>query len=741
MNLTEKEKQHLIGLIQAGQPLPKEYIYKLYADEEDVFLFWNGRSEEVTNAALPFHSIEHIDEPRKEVDHAPALFDLKGRQLSGWTNKLIWGDNKLILSSLANGPLREEIEREGGLKLIYIDPPFAVGADFGFDIEIGDEKVEKRQTVIEEIAYRDTWAQGTSSYLTMLYDRLLLMRELLAPEGTIYVHCDWRMNAFIRLALNDVFGTEQFINEISWKRAHTVKGNIGQGSKFMGANLDTIFAFGRSPKYIFNNQFTPYSEEYISSFFKYVDQENGRKYRLTSMIGPGGSAKGNPFYEVMGVSRYWRYSPETMKGLIEQGLIVQTSPGTVPQKKQYLDDGEGVSIQTLWDDITAITASSAEGTAYPTQKPEALLERIIKTSSNEGDLVADFFGGSGTTAAVAEKLGRKWITCDLGRFGIHTTRKRMIGVQRELKAAGKDYRAFEVLNLGKYERQFFMDNLVNGARKKKEQAYLNLILQAYHAQPAEGFMHLHGRKAGRLVHVGPLDVPVTKQRVLQIFEECKKTLTTKVDVLGFEFELGLLPNTFDDLRQQGVDITAKYIPKDVFDPRAVAKGQVKFFDVAYLDAKAHITKRKVKIELVDFVTKYTQDDLEEVEKQLKKGSKVVIENGKIIKLTKDKNDFTERTVLTQNWQDWVDYWAIDFNYRDKKEVIRVPQADGSVKEEWTGNYLFENEWQSFRTRKDLKLEYTSAEHEYPAAGTYQVMVKVIDILGVDTSRVMEVRVK
>jgi hypothetical protein len=363
------------------------------------------------------------------------------------------------------------------------------------------------------------------------------------------------------------------------------------------------------------------------------------------------------------------------------------------------------------------------------------------SSSNEGDLVADFFGGSGTTAAVAEKLGRKWITCDLGRFGIHTTRKRMIGVQRELKAAGKNYRAFEVLNLGKYERQFFMDNLVNGARKKKEQAYLSLILQAYHAQAAESFTHLHGRKAGRMVHVGPLDVPVTKQRVLEIFEECKSKLITKVDVLGFEFEMGLMPNVFDELREQGVDMVAKYIPKDVFDPRAVEKGQVKFFDVAYLNAKAHVSKRKVKIELIDFVTKYTQDDLEDVEKQLKKGAKVVIENGRIVKITADKDGFKTRTTLTENWQDWVDYWAIDFNYQDKKEVIRMALPDGTVKEEWTGNYLFENEWQSFRTRKEPKLEYTSVEHEYPAAGTYHVMVKVIDILGVDTSRVLEVRVK
>lgn len=736
MSLSEKEKQEIIGLIQEGRPLPKEYIYKLYADEEDVFLFWNGRNEQVTNAALPFHSIEHIDEPRQEVDHAPTMFDIKGRQLQGWTNKLIWGDNKLILSSLANGPLREEIEREGGLKLIYIDPPFAVGADFGFNIEIGGETAEKKQTVIEEIAYRDTWERGISSYLSMMYERLVLMHDLLARDGSIYVHVDSKVLHPVRLILDHIFGRDRFINEIIWKRSLP-----HNDPKKYGSIHDTILYYRKSEAFIFNPQYTGLDASYIESHYSSVD-ENGRNYQLTSLAATGAGPARRFGDKVISPPKgnHWRYSQENIDQLMAEGRIVFTSTGN-PRYKRYLDEMKGPALQSIWDDVLAVNSQADERKDYPTQKPEALLERIIKASSNEGDLVADFFGGSGTTAAVAEKLGRKWITCDLGRFGIHTTRKRMIGVQRELKAAGKDYRAFEVLNLGKYERQFFMDNLVNGARKKKEQAYLKLILQAYHAQAAESFTHLHGRKAGRMVHVGPLDVPVTKQRVLEIFEECRSKLITKVDVLGFEFEMGLMPNVFDELRAQGVDIVAKYIPKDVFDPRAVEKGQVKFFDVAYLNAKAHVSKRKVKIELVEFVTKYTQDDLEEVEKQLKKGAKVVIENGRIVKLSKDKDGFVERTTLTESWQDWVDYWAIDFNYRDKKEVIRVPQPDGTVKEEWTGNYLFENEWQSFRTRKDPKLEYTSVEHEYPAAGKYHMMVKVIDILGVDTSRVLEVRVK
>lgn len=194
INLSDKEKQHIIDCIKQGKPLSKEYIYKLYGDEEDVFLFWNGRSETVTNAVLPFHSIEHIDEPRKETDpEQMSMFDDAGRQHTGWTNKLIWGDNKLVLSSLANGPMRDEIEKQGGLKLIYIDPPFAVGADFSYNITVNDEDVTKKQSIIEEIAYRDTWGRGVSSYLTMMYERLKLMHDLLSQEGCLYLHCDWRL--------------------------------------------------------------------------------------------------------------------------------------------------------------------------------------------------------------------------------------------------------------------------------------------------------------------------------------------------------------------------------------------------------------------------------------------------------------------------------------------------------------------------------------------------------------------
>jgi len=224
--------------------------------------------------------------------------------------------------------------------------------------------------------------------------------------------------------------------------------------------------------------------------------------------------------------------------------------------------------------------------------------------------------------------------------------------------------------------------------------------------------------------------------------------------LGFEFEMGLTPQFIQklkekgasitlkfiqELKEKGVSITLKYIPRDVFDKRAVEKGQVKFYDVAYLNTKVHkVKERTIKIELTDFVTHYTQDDIEDIQANMRKGSKVVIQDGQIIKITKDKNRIINREVLTENWYDWIDYWAIDFNYEDKKEIICIHNEKDEIEEKWTGNYLFENEWQSFRTKKNPALEFMSAHHEYEKKGRYKVMIKVVDILGIDTSKIVEV---
>jgi len=377
-----------------------------------------------------------------------------------------------------------------------------------------------------------------------------------------------------------------------------------------------------------------------------------------------------------------------------------------------------------------------------------LAERIIKCSSNENDLVADPFGGSGTMAAVAEKLGRKWIVADLGKFAIHTTRKRMIGVQRLLKKEGKPYRAFEILNLGKYERQHYIGvnpNLREEEKQKqleeKEKGFLELILRAYRAEKVEGFRTFHGKKAGRLVAVGPVNLPVTRLFVEEVILECRQKHITKVDILAFEFEMGLFPNVLDEARAKGIDIVPKYIPAEVFDKRAVEKNQVVFHDVAFVEVKPLVKGNSVAVQLTDFSVFYSQDSIAAAEAALKdKGSKIVVEKGQIVKVSKDKNGIVSREVLTQHWTDWVDYWSVDFDFENKREIIRVKNAEnGEWEEVWTGDYIFENEWQSFRTKKDRTLELQSVFHEC-LPGRRKLAVKVVDIFGNDTMKIIEVNV-
>lgn len=728
MRLTDNEIRDIVKFLEAGKPLPEKYRFMLFEEKREVELVWNGKTNEVTNIVLPFQIVEQIDEPRTEKEEQSEgaqfdIFDKRGRQQTGWTNKLIWGDNKLILSSLKNGPLRKEIEDNGGIKLIYIDPPFDVGADFSMNIEIGDpasgtsEQFTKEPSILEEIAYRDTWGKGADSFISMIYERLSLMRDLLADDGSIYVHCDWRVNSYIRIILDELFGKDNFRNEIIW--CYTAPSNV---SGNFPRKHDNIYFFSKSTKGKLNLDLIriPYAAESLSRANRNVIKKGGT---------------------------------------IFDGVKLNDK-GKIPED--------------WWSDINPASRYPTEHLGYDTQKSEKLMERIIKASSDEKDIVCDFFCGSGTTLAVAEKLGRKWIGSDLGKFAIHTTRKRLIGVQRELKAKGQDFRAFEILNLGKYERQHYIGlnpNLREEEKQKqlaeKEEKFIELILYAYRADKVEGFKTFHGKKAARLVSIGPINLPVTRLFVEEVMLECRSKQITKVDILAFEFEMGLAPNIQDEAKSKGIDLALKYIPKEVFDKRAVEKNQVQFHDVSYIEVKPHYKEPKkedsfklaVAVELTDFSVYYNQDIKENIEATLKNGaSKIYVENGVIKKISKDKAGIISEEILTKKWTDWIDYWSVDFDYESKKEIIRVPKSqpgaqiriDGSTEtqqlqlenfeEVWTGDYIFENEWQSFRTKKDRSIELTSIYHEYNKKGRYKIAVKVVDIFGNDTMKVIEVGV-
>ena len=713
MELTDNEKRDIIQMIEDGDSLPDEYRFKLFDNNQKVELLWDGKTNERSNVVLPFQTIECIDEPRRKGTTSfkqSTLFDVdqRGRQIKGWSNKLIWGDNRLILSSLKNGPLRQEIEAQGGIKLIYIDPPFDVGADFSMNIKVGDESITKQSNLLEEIAYRDTWGKGNDSFIAMIYERLSLMKDLLADDGSIYVHCDWRVNSYMRLIMDEIFGKENFQNEIIW----CYRGMAVSENHYVRRHDSILFYAKNSGKQIFNWQdITEDLSDSTKKKYKHVD-ENGRRFRLH-----GRNISGSPIQNNTDIDISW----------------LEKRPDLC--RIDYLDEKKGTKPKD-WIVMDYINVMSDERVDYPTQKPEKLIERIIKASSNENDLVADFFCGSGTTMAVAEKLGRKWIGADLGKFAIHTSRKRMIKIQRELKDSGKDYRAFEILNLGKYERQYYMNinlELLDENQEKilaqKEKQFTSLILSAYKAEPVNGFNTLKGNKLGRFVSIGPIDMPVSRLFVEEVLNECIEKKLTKVDILGFEFEMGLFPDIQDYAKEHAIDLSLKYIPKDVFDKRAVEKDQVKFYDVSYIDVDYELKDNTISIELTDFAVFYNQDE-EKV--PTRKGQSILtISNGNLIKVKND-NGVPKREKITKSWTDWIDYWSIDFDYESKKEIIR--DGDEDI---WTGKYIFENEWQSFRTKKDRTLVLKSSP--YPIkTGKTKIAVKVVDIFGNDTMKIIEV---
>ena len=756
LDLTDNEKRDIISLIEQGKPLPDKYRFLLFGDKREVELVWNGKKRDVCDIVLPFQTIEQVDEPRSErsadKETQMDLFDTRGRQKAGWTNKLIWGDNKLILSSLSNGAMREEIEKNGGIKLIYIDPPFDVGADFTTDITFGDEEKSftKEPTILEEIAYRDTWGKGADSFISMIYERLVLMRDLLAEDGIIVVHCDYRMNSKLRLVLDEIFGGNRFVNEIIWRRKQSQAWLANQ----FGNTSDTLLVYSKSDDFYFTPVYSKdddNTKQYIKERFIY-DDGDGRKYMKSPLVNP--LPRPTLKYEFMGVhppKNGWLYSKKRMEELYEKNeLVIPNDRNARIYRKIFVDTYPGQMVQNIWLDIPIVNPMADERLDYPTQKPEALVGRFIKVFTKEGDIVADFFCGSGTTLAVAEKLNRKWIGSDLGKFAIHTTRKRMIGVQRQLKADEKPYRAFEILNLGKYERAHYIGinhDLRAEAQQKqiaqREKDFVDLILKAYKAQKVEGFNNFFGKKADRLVAIGPINLPVTRLYVEELLLECRTKHIGRVDILAFEFEMGLFPTIQEEAKNKGVDVKMKYIPREVFDKRAIERDQVKFYDVSFIELKPHFKKGAFQIELEDFSVFYTQDDLEASKESLGKGkTKVIVDNGKIYSISKDKNGVVQQPVLlTKKWTDWIDYWSIDFDYQSKQEIIKVlDPATGEESEQWTGDYIFENEWQSFRTKKDRTLELKTPWHECKA-GRRKVAVKIIDIFGNDTMKVIDINVE
>ncbi len=644
----------------------------------------DGRKAAPLRVALPFQAVETVNESAMDRQRTLDLFTSGAS--TEWRNRLIWGDKKYVLPALAS-------ELSGKVDLIYIDPPFATGQDFSIPVTVGEAGFMKEPSMIEQKAYRDTWsvtaearARGATyvdTYLRWFYDTVVLLRELLSPTGSMYVHLDWHVGAQAKLVLDEVFGTESFQNEIVWQRT-----SAHSDTHRYGLNYDVIFFYSKTDRFTWNPGFHNYSDKQIAKYRADVNGEAFADMDLTA-AGTRHGATGLAWrgHDPNTLGRHWAYEPQTLDELDEQGRIYWPKSSGFPRLKRYLRDMKGVPLQSVWTDIYPVNSQAVERLGYETQKPESLLERIVNTSSNKGDLVLDCFCGSGTTGAVAERLGRRWIMGDLGRFAIHTSRKRLLALP--------DVTPFVVQNLGKYERQVWQSFEFGEHAEERTRSYRRFILELYRAKPIEGYVWLHGLKEGRMVHVGTVDAPVTVGDIKQIATEFGKAIGTghdsptmkAVDVLGWDFAFEMNEVARQTAGRAGIDVRFWRIPREVLDKRAIEQGDIRFFELAALSVDLSRKARTVSISLRNFVIP-TDDVPEEVQRAI------------------------------TDWTQWIDYWAVDWDNRGD---------------------TFHNQWQAYRTRKEPTLK-KSISYAYEAAGRYRVVVKVIDILGNDTTKTLTVEV-
>ena len=603
----------------------------------------DGTLREAPRVSLPFQVIETVNESRAARDAKAAgtqrtLFDVyRGDEgdtfEDGWRNKLIWGDNLLVMGSLLE-------KFAGKVDLIYIDPPFDTGDDFSHKVLVGNDDTpmsRKQPSVVEEVAYRDTWGGGYNSYLGMLTDRLQLLRSLLSERGAIFVHLDVHMGPYIKVIMDQLFGQENFRNEIAWYYYNKMHDSR---KKLLPRSFDQILYYvkNRHADFTYNSL-----EERRDSPARQLKREkkDGRMVNARD-------ADGNVIYQ------------ERLTRVVD----------------------------AVWRLRCLQPANKAEWVHYDTQKPVDLLERVLKLASRPGDLVLDAFVGSGSMAVASELQDRRWIACDLGRFAIHTTRKRLLGIE--------NCKPFEVLNLGKYERQYWQGASFAGPTSATitETAlyeYLAFILKLYGARPLPGLAHLHGQKNRALVHIGAVDAPVTIGDVDAAIDECVKLRQQELHVLGWEWEMGLNDLMANAAKAKGVKLLLLQIPREVMERQAADKGDVRFFELAYLKATVR-TPRKLTahVELEEFVIPNPELIPDDVRSKVRK------------------------------WSDYIDYWAVDWDFRHD---------------------TFMQGWVTYRTRRDRSLALASDPHTYPKAGKYRALVKVIDIFGNDTSQLFDVRVK
>lgn len=626
--------------------------------------------------------------PRKDVSgffrgQVPNIPNAFNAALDGgsWMNRLVYGDNLLTMQALLAGDPQTGLPSlRGKVDLIYIDPPFDSKADYRTPITLPNASFSQRPTVIEQFAYADTWEEGTISYLKMIYPRLMLMKEMLSEKGSIYVHIDWHIGAYVKVVLDEIFGKENFRNEIIWKRG-TVKGAKAVGNQF-ARNHDMILYYSKGNDYVYHTQYLPYSEEYIKQ--RYTKNDNdGRGPYTDQAIGTR--------------------SEESLVEMAKDNRIFITSTGK-RRVKYYLSEAKGIAMDDSWNDISEVNSMAKENVGYATQKPEALLERIIKSSSNEGDLVCDFFGGSGTTAAVAEKLGRRWIICDIGKPASLVMRKRFID---------QEVNPFLYQSIGDYQKEAFHNN-----KKLRRVGDLSqVVLGLFGALPFSpeqvsdrNFGYVKGTR--NLVMVDSPNRLTTAATVRRAVEAKASLLGgdwDKVIVLGWNFAFDI-SQAIEKYKNSNVEVLV--IPPDLLDKlskkgfkKLIADKTVRFSSLQYLVVNP--------VEVT--VNGNGEDELD-----ISLNNYVLLSPDNIPLDDKDKENLQK--VMEQDPLSLIEYWCID------------PDYDGDT---------FRSTWQDYRENVDndsdpLHCVY-STRIAMPHKDERKVCVKAVDVFGFESQVILDVK--
>lgn len=633
---------------------------------------------------------KQLDEETRNNAAAQSLAD------GPWKNRMVYGDNLLVMQALLAGDSATGLpSMRGQVDLIYIDPPFDSKADYRARIELPGTSVESQPTVIEQFAYADTWSakvggedvRGTLAYLRYMYPRLLLLKELLSDRGSIYVHIDWHVGHYMKVLLDEIFGKENFRNEIAWRRGNA---NTNTSSNQFSRNHDCLLFYSKSWENQFNRQFKSYAEATLR-MYKFDDKDGRGKYRLQELRD---------------------YSEASIQTMRDSGRIHDLNGKRY--LKQFMSDKEGVALDSIWEDIPSLQGSSVERVAYATQKPNGLLERIIKASSNEGSLVCDFFGGSGTTAAVAEKLGRRWITSDIGKPACMVMRKRFID---------QDSKPFLYQSIGDYQKEQL--SATQGSRYRIGDL-AEVVLQLFGAQPFSR-EDCPQRNLGVIrssKHLIYADSPnqLCGQSTLKRAQQLRDTFLggyDKVTILGWNFvsNIGQILEELDDRR-----LEVLVIPPDLLDKLSSKKDFTKLINSVYVDENNTIqtpirfsSLQYLSIEPVKFLA--DQDGMQTLQVSLRN---YTILSPDSLPLD-EKNREKLRDVIAQNPLDLIEYWSID------------PDYDGQV---------FRSIWQDYRQNKEndndsLRVVRT-AEISVPSMQSRTVCVRAVDVFGWESEVVTQI---